>query len=119
MFNEVLYERFKYYVGIVNAEGQAITDDNIRAWASLEYPPPMECIFCGHIVFYSERGLACPVCRDYKGIVPYIPTWSDYGERSWSDTYGRLYEKCPTADTVKKSRRMHRRFKLLFVRAKK
>ena len=87
------FEKWRYHIGIENQRGEKLTEEQLKKW--VEDPERMmECIFCqvveppsyfhlhlGRIIFGRKEGewiTGCPRCREYKGIQPHIPNWSDF-----------------------------------------
>lgn len=84
------FERWKYYIDCAeNQRGEKLTEEQLRKWA--EDPERMlECVFCqvvelpsyfqlpAHRFIYTGGILGCPRCREYKGVQPHIPGWSDF-----------------------------------------
>jgi hypothetical protein len=70
------YKRWQFYVGIENSKGNKLTDSMLRKW--LKDPNRrLECVFDGET--WPADNVYCPRCREYKGLQPYIPEWSDWG----------------------------------------
>jgi len=83
------------YIGIENHRGEKLTEEQLRKWVA-DPNRMLECVFCrivGPPSFFEithVNGLdhkharlvtsirACPRCREYKGIQPHIPDWSDF-----------------------------------------
>lgn len=86
------FERWKYYIDIAeNQRGEKLTEERLRKWAD-DPNRMLECVFCQIVEppSYFQVGLlgyagvdygtttCCPRCREYKGIQPSIPGWSDF-----------------------------------------
>lgn len=67
-----------FHVGIPNCNHQIMTLEMLIKWTS-NSEPLVQCSFCGDIKPYRKNDLVCRGCREYKGILPYIPEWSDWG----------------------------------------
>lgn len=65
---------WQHLVGIPNPKGEALKPEQLRAWAD-DPKRELECIFCGTRLPLDTQ--FCPRCREYKGIQPYIPGWSE------------------------------------------
>ena len=65
---------WRHLVGIKNLKGQALTPEQLRAWTE-DPKRELECIFCGTRLPLDSQ--FCPRCREYKGIQPHIPGWSE------------------------------------------
>lgn len=67
------------FVGTTNCKDEPITKEMIEKWVN-NPKPEIECVFCGGTKPYDgAKSLTCFGCREYKGIQPYIPEWSDWG----------------------------------------
>lgn len=79
-----LFEQWRYHASEEsrNINGVSLTEDMIRKWAN-QSEPLYECCFCGEngtaLEMRIESVLCCPICRDFKGMQPYIPEWSNWG----------------------------------------
>jgi Zn ribbon nucleic-acid-binding protein len=75
-------ETWKFLVGSENTEGKKLTKASLAKW-SKKSSKVFECVFCGTrgslAQMQVQGATACPKCQDYKGVIPYIPAWSDYG----------------------------------------
>lgn len=72
--HEVKELPWHHLVGIKNLKGQALAPGQLRAWAD-DPKRELECIFCGTRLPLDTQ--FCPRCREYKGIGPYVPGWSE------------------------------------------
>ena len=79
-----LFENWRHYASPENknCNGVSLTEDMILKWSE-QKEPKLECVFCGRNGSSIEMSLdgyvCCPICREYKGIQPYIQEWSDWG----------------------------------------
>lgn len=71
------YERWEHLVGQPNSRGVRLTAEMLTAWAN-DLQRKLECVHCGCLLDLDVR--ACPSCREYEGIQPHVPGWSDPGE---------------------------------------
>lgn len=70
---------WKSLAGTKNRKGEVLTESRIKTWCD-NPNPQIECEFCGtHEPYEGPTNLWCPRCREYKGIIPYIPEWSNWG----------------------------------------
>jgi len=70
---------WQFFEGIKNCKGEVLTKSMVKTWCDSP-DPRIECGFCGTTEPYEGPDkLWCPRCREYKGIIPYIPEWSDWG----------------------------------------
>jgi Zn finger protein HypA/HybF involved in hydrogenase expression len=69
---------WKHYAGMKNQRNETLTLEMIKIWC--ESPnPEVECEFCGNTQSFNTMDiLYCHKCREYKGLIPYIPEWSDW-----------------------------------------
>lgn len=63
-----------HLVGVKNEKGQALTVEQLRAWID-DPNRKLECVFCARTLPLDAQ--FCPTCREYKGIQPHIPGWSE------------------------------------------
>lgn len=67
------FERWKNYIGVENCDHDPITEEGLREWS---YNPHKEfqCVFCCDTFTIQQliKEIACPNCKEYKGIIPYI-----------------------------------------------
>lgn len=70
------YEHWQFHIGIPNARGRPLTEAMLRKWAK-DPNRRLECTFDGET--WPANYWYCPRCREYKGLHPYIPEWSDWG----------------------------------------
>lgn len=86
------FERWKYLIGCAeNLRGEPLTEEQLRKWAD-DPDRMLECIFCQiveppdyfHLLVTPSPDspiatiTGCPRCREYKGIQPHIPGWSNF-----------------------------------------
>jgi len=72
-------EYWMSYAGIVNSVNEPLTKTMIRDWAGRNNQQ-IECSFCGETKEYrNATDIYCNKCKEYKGMIPYIPEWSDQG----------------------------------------
>lgn len=78
--NSATYQEWCGYIGLRNNKGEPITEEMLRKWVN-HISPPLECVFCGEQYSIDDihKGKACKPCKTYKGLVPYIEEWSDWG----------------------------------------
>jgi len=69
------YDDVKYYKGLKNTRGEVLTDQMLRAWAK-NPNRKLECQYDGEQ--WPANYSYCPRCREYKGLMPYIPKWSEW-----------------------------------------
>jgi len=65
---------WKHLVGIKNEKGQELTSEQLIRWEG-DPKRKLECIFDGTELPLDAQ--VCPRCREYKGIQPHIPGWSE------------------------------------------
>lgn len=91
------FRRWKYLINCAeNQKGEKLAEEQLRQWSE-DPNRMMECIFCQIVeppsyfqlsdmeyTMLRRKGLphlgtitCCPQCREYKGILPHIPDWSD------------------------------------------
>jgi hypothetical protein len=68
--------KWYFYIGIKNGKGKPLTEDQLRKW-SIDPKRLLECGYCG--TTYPVYTFSCSHCKEYKGMSPYIPEWSDWG----------------------------------------
>ena len=76
------FEHWKHYANCAqNLKGETFSEEQLRKW--VDDPDKMlECVFCQIVeppnYFDIEGFTCCPRCKEYKGIQPHIPGWSDF-----------------------------------------
>ena len=70
--NEV-FERWETYIGVENCDHDIITEQGLREWSHNPHRE-YQCVFCSNTFTIDQliREIACPNCREYKVIIPYI-----------------------------------------------
>ena len=68
------FQRWHSYVGIEQA-GKKLTEQMLREWAN-DPKRQLQCVFDGEL--WPSNYWYCPRCKEYKGLMPYIPGWSDW-----------------------------------------
>ena len=71
------YDKWSHLIGVENREDIFLTEAMLRKWLNQGADRRIECIFCGRTYPVHVKG--CDHCREYKGILPYIPEWSQWG----------------------------------------
>jgi hypothetical protein len=67
--------KWKFHAGIKNSRGDDLTEEMIRTWSN-DLSRRVECTYDGTIL--NPNFWYCTKCHEYKGIIPYIPGWSDW-----------------------------------------
>ena len=63
------YENWRALVGV-----RGLTAQQLKTWCR-DPKRKLECVFCGNELAIDAR--YCPKCKEYKGLQPYIPGWSE------------------------------------------
>ncbi len=94
------FERWQYHIGLENQKGEKLTKEQLRRWTD-DSERMFECTLCQIVEppgffqlsdYNLKRKLnldnaehpnfisitCCPRCREYNGIQPHIPGWSDF-----------------------------------------
>ncbi len=70
------FDKWKHFVGIENDRGEKLTESMLRAWSN-NSNRELECTFDGE--HFPSNYWYCTHCKEYKGLQPYIPSWSNWG----------------------------------------
>jgi hypothetical protein len=68
-----LYLDYTHFLNTPDIDGKKITPTRLIAWVQSPNPPFI-CIFCGSPVHNRDGFMSCPICYDYKGIMPDCPS---------------------------------------------
>ena len=70
-----VYEQWKHLIGIKNYAGTKLTTTMLRTW-SRDPHRLLECNYDGETCLPESK--ICHKCKEYKGLAPFIPEWSDW-----------------------------------------
>ena len=76
-------DAWEHLIGTPNMDNRLLTKPSLEKWARSSRKV-FECSFCGTRGTLHELSIdgisVCPQCKEYKGLQPYIPVWSDWGK---------------------------------------